>query len=229
MSFLYEERAAPSPLIDVVWATVDLSDGTYLASADARWDLVLTARGSARRVLLSGPSSQPTPVPYVAGNHNLGVRFSAGTYFAHEPVAAWLDRTTRLPMPSSGAFALAGSSWPFPSLALDSPDVDRLVAALAAAGVVRRDDVVGAALDGGANRCSARTVERHFARAVGIAPRRVRQIERAREAVARLQDGRPIADVAYRLGYADQAHLTRDVKRLTGYTPGRTRDRGEPV
>ncbi|WP_251149964.1 helix-turn-helix domain-containing protein [Cellulosimicrobium sp. Marseille-Q4280] len=229
MSFLYEERAASSPAVDVVWATVDLTDGTYVASADARWDLVFTVHADTRRVLLSGPSSKPTPVPYLAGNHNLGVRFSSGTYFAHEPVATWRDRTDRLSMPSPGAFLLAGDLWPFPSVRLGATDVDRLVAALSAAGVVRHDDVVEAALDGGAARCSVRTVERHFARAVGIAPRRVRQIERAREAVARLQEGRSIADVAYRLGYADQAHLTRDLKRLTGHTPGRSRERGEPV
>ena len=229
MGFLYRERAAPSPAVDVVWATVDLTDGTYVASADARWDLVFTLREGERRVLLSGPSSRPTPVPYTAGNHNLGVRFAPGAYFAHEPVTAWCDRTDRLPLLGQGAFVLAGRTWPFPSLDLDAPDVDLLLAALVASRVVRQDAVVEAALDGGAGRWSPRTVERHFAHAVGISPQRVRRIERAREAVARLQDGRPIADVAFRLGYADQAHLTRDLKRLTGLTPGRTRDRGEPV
>jgi AraC-like DNA-binding protein len=41
--------------------------------------------------------------------------------------------------------------------------------------------------------------------------------------------GDPILDVAHDLGYADQAHLTRDVKRLTGYTPGQTKRRDEPI
>ena len=44
-----------------------------------------------------------------------------------------------------------------------------------------------------------------------------------------LQRGVPILDVTHDLGYADQAHLTRDLKRLTGYTPGQTKDRGEPI
>jgi len=47
--------------------------------------------------------------------------------------------------------------------------------------------------------------------------------------VARLQDQLPIADVAHELGYADQSHLTRDLKRLTGYTPGQSQQRDEPV
>ena len=59
--------------------------------------------------------------------------------------------------------------------------------------------------------------------------RQVRQIARARDAVARLRTGEAIADVAYELGYADQSHLTRDVKRLTGYTPAESQRRDEPV
>ncbi len=76
---------------------------------------------------------------------------------------------------------------------------------------------------------SPRTVERHFTRITGRSPRQVRQIARAREAAARLRTGEAIADVAYELGYADQSHLTRDVKRLTGYTPAESQRRDEPV
>ena len=76
---------------------------------------------------------------------------------------------------------------------------------------------------------SSRTVERHFTRITGRSPRQVRQIARAREAAARLRTGEAIADVAYELGYSDQSHLTRDVKRLTGYTPAESQRRDEPV
>jgi hypothetical protein len=31
------------------------------------------------------------------------------------------------------------------------------------------------------------------------------------------------------MGYADQAHLTRDLKQLTGYTPARTKERDEAI
>ena len=93
MSFLYEERTSPSRFVDVVWHTLDTTDGTYLASADARWDLIFTVTGHGNRVLLSGPSSQPTVVHYTAGNRNLGIRFAAGAYFTHVPVEAMRDRT----------------------------------------------------------------------------------------------------------------------------------------
>ncbi|NUU19829.1 AraC family transcriptional regulator [Cellulomonas humilata] len=231
MSFVYDERTSASRYVDVVWHTVDTSDGTYLASADARWDMIFTVGAHGSRVLLSGPSSQPTVVPYVAGNRNLGIRFAPGAYFTHVPVDAMRDRTVALPMPSPDTFVLAGSSWPFPGTdgVLVDARVDALVEALADRGLLARDDVVETALAGDPVPLSTRTVERHFTHTTGMSPRRVRQIARAREAVDRLQRGGGIADVAHALGYADQAHLTRDLKRLTGYTPGQSRDRDEPV
>ncbi|KQR15887.1 AraC family transcriptional regulator [Cellulomonas sp. Leaf334] len=227
MSFRYEERASASVFVDVVWHTQDTSDGTYLASADARWDLIFSLTADGHRVLLSGPSTQPTPVPYTAGNRNVGIRFAPGAYFTHVPVGTMRDRTERLPMPSPGLFLLGGSLWPFPGT--DDTLVDALVESFAHDGLLSRDDVVEAALDGGPVPLSPRSVERHFTHATGMSPREVRRIARAREAVARLQRGEAIADVAHRLGYADQSHLTRELKRLTGFTPGQSQGRDEPV
>ena len=227
MSFLYEERTSPSRFVDVVWHTVDTTDGTYVASADARWDMIFTVMGNAHRVLLSGPSSQPTLVRYTAGNRNLGIRFAAGAYFTHVPVEAMRDQTVELPMASPASFVLDGTRWPFPGT--DDDRVDDLIGSLAGRGLLAFDDVVDSTLAGRPVPLSTRSVERHFTHSTGMSPRRVRQIARAREAVGRLQHGTGIADVAHALGYADQSHLTRDLKRLTGYTPAQSQDRDEPV
>ncbi len=68
---------------------------------------------------------------------------------------------------------------------------------------------------------SVRTVQRLFAEYAGISPawmlRRLRLIEAA-ERVARGEDVR-WAQVAAELGYADQAHLTRDFTAAVGRTP----------
>ena len=232
MSFLYEEKASSSPFVDVVWHTVDLSDGTYLASADACWDMIFTRTGpveepsgTGSRVLLSGPSSRPTPVPYRAGNRNVGVRFMQGTYFTHVVPSSMFDRTIRLRMPDPGHFELGGRTWPMP----DYAGIDKLLAELGDHGLLAHDEVIEATLHGDDPPVSSRTIERHFTRITGRSPRQVRQIARARQAVARLRAGEAIADVAYELGYADQSHLKRDVKRLTGYTPAESKRRDEPV
>ena len=64
-------------------------------------------------------------------------------------------------------------------------------------------------------------MQRHFRNILGITPKGLEQFLRARQAVDLLQGGRPIPDVVDDLGFADQAHLTRSLKRLTGQTPGR--------
>jgi hypothetical protein len=225
MSFLYEEKASACPHVDVIWRTVDTSDGTYLAAADACWDMIFTRSATTSRVLLSGPSSRPTPVPYQMGNRNVGVRFTQGTFFTHVDPHSMCDRTVALPMPDVERFELAGRMWPMP----DYDGIDEFLAGFDAIGLLAHDSVIDAVLHGVDPPLSPRSVQRHFTRITGLSPQHVRQIARAREAVARLRTGEAIADVAYELGYADQSHLSRDVKRLTGYTPAESKRRDEPV
>ncbi|MDE2928768.1 MAG: AraC family transcriptional regulator [Acidobacteriota bacterium] len=69
----------------------------------------------------------------------------------------------------------------------------------------------------------------HFARAfkaaTGLAPHRYiteLRIERAKSWIAK---GRPLAAIAYDLGFSSQAHFTKRFKQLVGATPGAYRER----
>ena len=95
MSFDYEEKPSSSRFVDVVWQTHDTSDGTYLAAADACWDMIFIRSADDMRVLLSGPSSTTTPVPYRAGNRNVGIRFVRGSFLTHVPATVMVDVTDR--------------------------------------------------------------------------------------------------------------------------------------
>jgi len=68
---------------------------------------------------------------------------------------------------------------------------------------------------------SLRSVQRHFLRSTGVTYATFRQIERARYATILLREGVSILDVVSRLGYFDQAHLTRSLKRFIGETPAK--------
>lgn len=225
MTFEYEEKASQSRFVDVIWRTHDTSDGTYLAAADACWDMVFIRSVHGNRALLSGPSSTITPVPYRAGNRNVGIRFHRGTYLTHVPASAMVDTTESLPMPGDETFLLAGLEFPLPTY----ETVDEFITDLERLDLLSDDPVAMAALRGEAPGTSTRSVQRHVATSTGLSANRIRQIVRARQAAERLMLGDPILDVAHDLGYADQAHLTRDVKRLTGYTPGQTKRRDEPI
>lgn len=67
---------------------------------------------------------------------------------------------------------------------------------------------------------SARNLQRQSAAVYGYGPATLRRILRFREAVRLLRDGRTVADAAYTVGYADQAHLSRQVLDLAGVPAG---------
>lgn len=76
----------------------------------------------------------------------------------------------------------------------------------------------------GAAGVARETAWRRFRAAYGVGPARYRVEARARRAWRRLvQGGERLADIAAAEGFADQAHLTRDVRALTGRTPGQWR------
>ena len=225
MSFEYEDKPSRSRFVDIIWRTHDTSDGTYLAAADACWDMIFIRSVHGNRALLSGPSSKITPVLYSAGNRNFGIRFHRGSFLTHVPTTTMVDITEALPMPTPESFLLAGSEWPMPTY----ETADDFVVELERRGLLSDDPLVNAALRGDEPAASVRSVQRHVSHVTGLTSNRIRQIVRAREAAERLRRGDSILDVTHDLGYADQAHLTRDLKRLTGYTPGRTRERDESI
>jgi helix-turn-helix protein/uncharacterized protein DUF6597 len=226
MSFTYEEKPSSSPYVDVVWRTEDQTDGVYVASADACWDMIfIKSREGKPKVLLSGPSSKITPVPYSTGNKNFGIRFKPGVLFTNIPVIDMVDVTKALSMPTEDTFVLQGINWKVPTY----ERIDEFIGRLVGGSLLSIDPVVRDVLENKAVELSVRSVQRHFAMTIGLSPRRVKQIRSARKAVELLLQGMPLAEVAYELGYADLPHMIRMLKRFTGYTPMGNKLRGESV
>jgi len=73
----------------------------------------------------------------------------------------------------------------------------------------------------------ARQLERLFHTHVGIGPKMLFAVLRLQRAQAAMTSGKRLIHVALDLGYADQAHFTREFRRLAGVTPGQfLRERG---
>ncbi len=70
---------------------------------------------------------------------------------------------------------------------------------------------------------TVRRLQKLFREHVGASPKWVLRRHRLQEAAARLDAGAgpTLAEVAAELGYADQAHFTRDFRAATGRTPAR--------
>ena len=91
---------------------------------------------------------------------------------------------------------------------------DRLAVAL------DRPDPVGIADWAATNAVSPRTITRHFTAAFGIAPAAYRWRARVRAAWRLLvTTDLPLIAVAHELGFADQAHMSRSIRHLTGRPP----------
>ncbi len=180
---------------------------------DGRADLIIYDSGQIEVVGLHDQAAFPL---LAAGAHLRGIRFRP------EAVAAAFQ------MPAS---SLRNLTLPADSV-LGSKAARRLIDANAVDSWIRsiRPDP---RLSGALNLLATRSVDeaanllgitgRHLRRLVladvGLPPKLYQQVIRLRRFVHALDAGAPLAAAAAAAGYADQPHLTRDVRRFCGITP----------
>jgi len=183
---------------------------------DGLWDLVVMRRRGAVAVLQTGLITKPVVLPYEPGDEYLAISFKPGVYMPRLPGRQMVDRGVIRPLGAGRCFELDADTFEIPTFENAEDLVERLVRR----DILCLDDVVDRVADGDPAWASERTIERRFRWALGLTPSQLAQIRRARAAVSKLQDGAAPADVAADLGYADQPHLTRSLRRFMGRTPG---------
>lgn len=220
MGLRFTSRRSDSPWVDVVWTCG--SDGVeeMTSVAGARCGLVFWEHDGRAHATVTGPETAAGRAPVPEGARFVGVEFAIGTTLRDLPVAALVDGGVDLPGATPNAFHLAGSRWERPG----PDDAEALVERLVRAGAVVRDPLVGEVLRGGRPEVSDRTLERRFRAATGLTRGAVRQIERAREAAHLLAVGKAPADVAAGLGFFDQPHLARALRRYVGRTASQVQE-----
>ena len=226
MSDARDEKLSRSPLVDFLWRSEDLTDGVYVASADASWDMIFTRTQDGKAtVLLCGPAFKTAHVPYSRGDKHVGICYKPWAALRGIPKTTMLNRGEFLPMSSKKSFVLQGITWKFPTF----ETMDEFVAEQEHRGLLRADPVIRDVLTNKPVDMSLRSLQRYFMKTTGMSPRRVRQINNARTAVKLLRQGHTLSEAAYELDYADLPHMTRMLRRYTGYTSQGNKQRGEPV
>ncbi|MEU9595597.1 helix-turn-helix transcriptional regulator [Streptomyces sp. NPDC048109] len=182
------------------------------------------------RLLVAGPDTR-AHVTQGAQGPWAGVRFYPGTAPAllGVPAAELRDRRVALTdlWPAARARRLTArvNAAPDPatgleeaalSQAADSGPPDPLPARIVASLEAGRP--VSATAD--ALGVGARTLHRRSLAAFGYGPKTLARVLRLQRALALARDGTPLAETAALTGYADQAHLAREVRDLTGLPPG---------
>jgi AraC-like DNA-binding protein len=220
MIFTIDERPSDSPFVERIWRAHSEHAGPFSSIAMSHWEMVVTRHQDKTTLTVRGPETKATPQHCPVDGEWLGIRFKLGTVMPHLPASKLVDGDVNLPNAASQSFWLHGSAWQFP----DFEDADTFVDWLVRDGLIVRDPVVEAALQGQLKDRSIRTARRHFLRTTGLTQSAVRQIECARYATILLQQGVSILDAVFEAGYYDQPHLTRSLKYFIGQTPTQIMD-----
>jgi AraC-like DNA-binding protein len=163
-----------------------------------------------------GPETKVTTADMPADAEWLGIAFKRGALMPHLPPGKLMDRSdVNLPEATGQSFWLNGSAWQFP----DFENVDTFVNRLVRSGLLIRDPVVEAVLQNRPPELSPRAIQYRFLQATGLTQKAFQQIERARQAMTLLRQGKSILDTVDEAGYFDQSHLTRSLKCFIGQTP----------
>jgi len=213
--FDFENKPTDSPLVESVWRTRSLNDGSFVSTAETYWEMVVSRYQGELIITMRGPETQAKRAPFAKDTEFLGIVFKHGAFMPHLPVSKLVNEDVNLPKAANGRFWLHSAAWELPTL----DTVDDFIARLVHEEVLVFDPVVEAVLENRPLDISLRTVQRRFLRATGITRGTFDQIERAKQATTLLQQGTPIADATFQAGYADQPHLTRSLKRFIGFTP----------
>ncbi|MEV4639292.1 helix-turn-helix transcriptional regulator [Actinoplanes sp. NPDC049548] len=191
-------RVLPDGCLDVIW-----QDGSvYVAGPDTTAQVVGAPAGT-RLFALRFADGVGASVLGVPADELTDRRVPLGDLFP--PAEA--RRLAEAEDPVAALEAFARRRWQTPDRAMVA------VAEKARAGVP-----VGAI----AEQCglSPRHLQRRCRAAFGYGPKTLARILRLQTAVGLARRGRPFADVSVAAGYADQAHLSRDVKALAGVPLG---------
>jgi AraC-like DNA-binding protein len=242
-----EEPTLDQRRIEALWSLEASSSGAHLVLPDGRMDLVVACRLSPNgrvtgtELMIVGPSSRAVSVPVAPGQRFLGLRFKPGW----GRVCLEIDAATMRDSTLSGAEADRALGFDAERLR-SARSVSEIRAALVAAGRERaasaRDGLGPAAtaaldlLHGAGGRLSLpalakatgsvdRTLRRQIAAAVGLPLKTLASVLRFQRTIRLLTGaGRPrmpLGEAAIEGGYSDQAHMTREFRKLGGFTPGR--------
>jgi AraC-like DNA-binding protein len=172
------------------------------------------------RLFLAGPDTTAQVHETVPGTRVFGVRFAAGTGppVLGVPADELTDRRVPLDELWPARLVSALSEAPQPLAALEAAVRQRWAEPDRAMVEVLRRAQAGQPVDAIAAACglSARHLQRRVRAAFGYGPKMLARIARLQRAVRLARRGTPFADVSAAAGFADQAHLSRDVKALAG-------------
>lgn len=220
MGGVYAENLPPEPVRTVVrcrWRSVEA--GPKRIVPDGCVDLV----AGDGEVFVAGPDTGPWSSVSTPGAILTGLRFHPGAAPAVLGVAADELRDRRVPL--AELWGGRGDRLADAVLSGQRTLTDVVRSRIAApdetvAGMLARLGAVPSRVGAPPPGLGERQLRRRFTVAVGYGPATYLRVLRLQRAIALAPRTRGLAALAARAGYADQAHLGREFRALTGLTPG---------
>lgn len=216
MSLIFEERLSASPYIELVTQGYTTHADSVIRPSESHWHMVFVQVNGITYPIIAGALPTSGIATWGEGAEILWIKFKIGTYMPHLPPKMTFNKETRLPNATGQNFWLNSDEWQIPSY----ENVETFVDWMVQDELLIYDPVVQAALDDNLPPMSPRTVRHRFLQTTGLTRSHIRQAQRAQQAARLLECGTPILDVVFELGYTDQPHLTKSLKRFIGKTPG---------
>ena len=205
----------------------DDGDGPWRVLPDGSADIIWHDDGASVTAFVAGPDTQAHVAPLAAGNRMVGIRFVPGVASAVLGIPLDVVRNSRVALtelwgPVAEELSEQVAVAPRPEQALAATIAARIATPPdpTALAIARRLEfatgpgvVSKVAADIG---ISERQLQRRCHTAFGYGPKTVQQVLRFQRALRLARAGGRLADVAAVVGYADQAHLARDTRRLAG-------------
>lgn len=209
---LYGQRVVPDGCVDALWR-----DGLLcVAGPDTSWRIAQLPAGSMVVSVRFRPGMAPLLFGDAPASEACNQQVDLADLWGHAPV-----RELGLRMDTSGSPAEMAA-------VLERAVVDRVRVVdepdlMVRAAIREFDSPDPMPVPVVADRfgLSERQFRRRFIAAVGYGPKSLEGVLRLRRAMRLFEEaaGASIADVAAAAGYADQPHMTREMRRLAGVTP----------
>jgi len=208
----YRERPGRHPAVAAVWSSAAAATGAAVVAADGCFDLIVrTSNQGSVAAFVYTPVALAHHVTVEAGDRHVGVRLRPGfgpvlvgrPALVRAAEGLGVDRADELE--ALVVNAVEEHARP-PNIVADFVEEAR-----ASAGALR--------LTGHSSASRERELQRACRKWLGLSPKAFLRIERGSAARDAIRTGAALATIAADLGYADQAHLTREVRELLGVTP----------
>ncbi|MBX3029993.1 MAG: AraC family transcriptional regulator [Chloroflexi bacterium] len=214
---MWEQRTSTSPEIRLVWRAFVEEAADYVDDASEHWGIAFIRRpDDSLAAELAGPRIEGRPIRSILGESYWGIELAAHVMIPGVDKTLLRGAIADLPV-IDGRVVIGGHRYPIPTW----EGLECFVTELLADGVLVADPDIRRALGGDDRGLSRRSWQRRFPLVTGLRRKEIERLDRARRAYLLLSAGMRPVDVAADVGYADQSHLTRELRRIRGETPAR--------